>query len=71
MISNNDKFRILDEYCHKCGQQVNSWDARCSKALAYKNKHCEKCIADEYDMNKEELRAKLEDFFCIRPCVGI
>lgn len=42
------RVRWLEEYCHVCGRQLNSWDARVSKALGYKHKLCERCIADEY-----------------------
>lgn len=65
------KLKILDEYCNICGKQLNSWDARLSKALAYKNKVCEKCIANEYDMDVGALRRKMEDFFGMRPCQGL
>jgi len=61
----------LDEYCHVCGQQLNSWDARCSKVLAYKHKTCEKCIAKEYDVSPDELRSTLEHHFGMTPCIGI
>lgn len=57
--------------CHVCGNELNSWDLRLSKTLAYKNPCCEVCIADEYDMNREDLRKRMEDFFGIRPCVGL
>lgn len=59
------------ENCNACGGLLNSWDKRCSKALAYKNPVCEKCIAAEYDMNTDDLRERLEGFFGMRPCVGI
>jgi hypothetical protein len=62
---------LLDEHCHKCGWQLNSWDKRCSKALAYKNAHCESCIAQEYDKTPEELRSELEEVFGMRQCMGI
>lgn len=65
------KLRWLDEYCHACGERLNSWDARCSKALGYRRRTCEKCIAKEYDRTVEELRETLEDFFGMRPCQGI
>lgn len=61
----------LDEFCVACGSQINSWDKRCDKALAYKNPTCENCIAKEYGVDKDELRDKMEDFFGMRPCVGI
>lgn len=66
-----DKVKLLDEYCHVCGEQLNSWDAKCSKALTYKNKVCEKCIAKEYDINTDAFRSYMEDFFGMRPCMGI
>ena len=65
------KLRWLDEYCNKCGNRLGSWDARLSKALAYKYPCCESCIAAEYDMTAEELRDRMEDYFGIRPCLGI
>jgi len=66
-----NKLKWLDTYCHICGSQLNSWDARCSKALAYKNPVCESCMAKEYDKDVEELRSSLEDWFGMRPCMGI
>ena len=65
------KVRWLDKSCNKCGEQLNSWDVRLSKTLAYKNPVCEKCIAEEYDMDVEALRDKMENFFGMRPCVGL
>lgn len=65
------KVKWLDEECNVCGQRLNSWDVRLSKALAYKNKTCEKCIAKEYDMDVDVLRERMEDFFDIRPCQGL
>jgi predicted amidophosphoribosyltransferase len=67
----SDKVKWLDEYCNQCGAQLNSWDKRCSKALAYKMPCCEKCIAKEYDITADELRGKLEEVFGMRPCMGI
>lgn len=63
--------RHTGTYCHACGEELTSWDKRCSKALAYKNPTCERCIADEYDKTVAELRETLEDFFGMRPCMGI
>ena len=40
--------------CHSCGEELTSWDLRCSKALAYKNPNCESCIAKEYDITVEK-----------------
>lgn len=65
------KVKWLDEECNICGERLNSWDARLSKTLAYKNKVCEKCIAKEYDMEQDSLRQWMEDFFDMRPCQGI
>ena len=61
----------LDEECNVCGRRLNSWDKRVSKALAYKEPNCEKCIAEEYDMDVDALRARMERYFDIRPCMGI
>lgn len=61
----------FDEYCNICDQQLNSWDKRLSKTLAYKSAVCESCIAKEYDMEKEALRSRMEDYFGIRPCQGL
>ena len=65
------KVRWLDEECNICSTRLNSWDAKLSKTLAYKNRVCEKCIAKEYDMDVEVLREKMENFFDMRPCQGI
>ncbi len=65
------KLKWLDKCCNRCGDQLNSWDARLSKALAYKYPCCESCIAAEYDMTAAELRGRMEDYFGIRPCLGI
>lgn len=65
------KAEWFDEYCNICGRQLNSWDKRLSKALAYKKAVCESCIAKEYDMDKGALRSRMEDYFGIQPCLGI
>lgn len=65
------KVKWLDEYCNNCGCQINSWDKRISKTLAYRYPNCEKCIAEEYDMNVDDLRNRMERFFGMRPCIGI
>ena len=65
------KVKWLDKDCNVCGARLNSWDARLSKTLAYKNPVCEKCIAEEYDMDVDALRARMEDFYDMRPCQGI
>jgi hypothetical protein len=66
-----ESVKWLDKHCHVCGLQLNSWDRKASKALAYKNLVCERCIAEEYDTTPEELRATLEEVFGLRPCMGI
>ena len=65
------KVRWLDQDCNKCGRQLNSWDARLSKTLAYKYPCCESCIAGEYDMSAERLRDRMEDYFGMCPCQGL
>jgi len=67
----NEQLKWLDEYCNVCGRQLNSWDAKCSKSLAYKNKTCESCIAKEYGLSADEVREHLEHFFGLRPCMGV
>ena len=57
--------------CNICSKKLNTWDEKCSKTLAYKNPVCEKCIAKEYDITTDELRDKLDNFFGVRPCMGI
>ena len=51
----------LDETCNVCNNRLNSWDVRLSKTLAYKIPVCEKCIAEEYDMDAEMVAACEED----------
>ena len=68
---NLEKVKWLEERCNKCGCQINSWDRRISKTLAYHYPNCEKCIAEEYDMDVEALRNRMEHFFGMRPCMGI
>ncbi len=65
------RVRWLEQYCNSCGEQLNSWDARLSKTLAYKSPVCENCIAKEYGMESAELRERMEDFFGMRPCQGL
>ena len=64
-----NKVKWLEETCNNCGCQINSWDKRISKTLAYRYPNCEKCIAEEYDMNVEDLRERMERFFGMRPCM--
>lgn len=66
-----DKVKWLDSNCNICSSRLNSWDARLSKTLAYKIPVCEKCIAKEYEMDQEKLRSWMENYFDIRPCMGI
>ena len=61
----------IDQNCNVCGRQLNSWDAKISKALMYKNAVCEKCVANEYDMDVDSLRSYFEDVFGMRPCAGL
>lgn len=66
------KLKWLDEYCNKCGNQLNSLDARLlSRTLAYRFPCYKSCIAVEYDMTADELWDRMEDYFGIRPCLGI
>ena len=65
------KIKWLGQTCHVCGEELNSWDARVSKALGYRNTACEKCIAKEYGKDVDEVRDIMEDFFGMRPCQGI
>lgn len=65
------KVKWLDENCNACGKQINSWDKRLSRTLAYKYPVCECCIAKEYDMDVEALRSRMENFFGMRPCQGL
>lgn len=61
----------MSETCNICSRKLSNWDRRISKVLAYKLPACEACIAAEYGMEKEELRARMERFFDMRPCQGI
>ena len=61
-----------DTACHKCGTvPVNSWDKRVSRTLGYKHIHCEACIAKEYDISVEELRAVMQEHYGLVPCQGL
>lgn len=66
-----NQLKWLDEYCNACGSQLNSWDKRLSKTLAYKKPVCEKCIAKEYDCDVEWIRGYFERVFGMRPCMGL
>ena len=65
------KGKWLEEYCHICGRQLNTWDKKVAKVLAYKRHICEACIANEYDMDVESLRSRMELYFNMRPCQGL
>ena len=67
----NQRVVWLDKYCHACGEQLNSWDKRCSEALGYHFHVCEKCIAAEYDQTADELRYMLKSHFGMLPCLGL
>ena len=60
-----------DLFCPVCGGRVNSWDKRCSRALGYKHIVCESCIAQEYEIDVEELRDTMKNHFGLIPCPGI
>lgn len=70
-MGDQKKIKMLDINCNKCSCQLNSWDARLSKVLAYKIPVCEKCIAEEYDMDVDELRDRMENYLGMRPCLGL
>lgn len=61
----------LDDECNCCSRQLNSWDARLSRALAYRFPVCETCIAKEYDMDVTAIRIYFEEVFGMRPCIGL
>ena len=61
----------LDDECNNCSRQLNSWDTRLSRALAYKFTVCETCIAKEYDMDVTAIRTYFEEVFSMRPCIGL
>jgi predicted ATP-dependent serine protease len=71
MQRGGQQFKLLDQHCHICGHQLNSWDGRCSKALKFKNASCEGCISKAYDMRVKDFRPMMENYFGMRPCMGI
>lgn len=75
MASNYSDPRQLRWYpdlaCPVCGGEVNSWDKRCSRALGYRRIVCESCIADEYEIDTEELRNTMKEHFGLMPCPGL
>ncbi len=64
------KVKWLDEYRHMCSEQMNSWDMRLTRTFKIKNT-CEKCFCEIYDMDRQDFRDKMEDFWGIRPCQGL
>lgn len=64
------RVRWLDENCHYCGEQMNTWDMKLTKAFKTHN-CCEKCFCKIYDMDQDAFRGRMEDYFGIRPCKGI
>lgn len=60
----------MEEYCKTCGNKMNSWDMRLSKAFKVYNT-CENCFCSIYDMDQQAFRKKMEDYFDMRPCKGI
>ncbi len=72
MYSNPAKLHWYPEIsCPVCNGEVNSWEKRCSRALAYKSIVCESCIAKEYGLTEEELRDTMKNHFGLIPCPGI
>lgn len=66
------KLRKLGIPCPLCGQELNSWDNRASRALGYLHYQvCESCLCKEYGKNRDEFRDILEEYFGMRPCKGI
>lgn len=65
------KLRWLDENCNNCGNRLNSWDKKISRALRYQEAVCESCVAKEYDMEVADLRKRMEHYLGLRPCQGI
>ena len=62
----------FDIPCPVCGRtKTNSWEKRISRALNYRGIVCEACIAKEYDLSVDELRAAMESHFGLTPCLGL
>lgn len=60
----------VNQKCHKCGQQMNTWDVRLTKTFkTYPT--CEDCFCRIYDMDKDAFRHRMEDYLGMRPCKGI
>ncbi len=62
----------FDIPCPVCGKaKTNSWEKRISRALNYRGIVCEACIAKEYDLSIDALRASMEKHFGLTPCLGL
>ena len=62
----------FDIPCPVCGRtKTNFWEKRISRALNYQETVCEACIAKEYDVSIDGLRAAMEDHFGLTPCLGL
>ena len=62
----------FDIPCPVCGRaKTNSWEKRISRALNYQGTVCEACIAKEYDVSIDGLRAAMEEHFGLTPCLGL
>lgn len=66
-----EKARLIGKYCEYCGDELNTWDDRVRKALAFDFDICENCIAEEYQINIDYLRKVMSDRFGAHPCEGI
>lgn len=64
------EFKILDQYCTKCGRQLTTWDSRCRQATGTKDILCEECIATMYGKDPEGFRELMKEYFDMRPCQG-
>lgn len=64
------KMRQLKETCHKCGEQMNTWDMRLTKTFKTYNT-CENCFCKIYDMDRDAFRRHMEEYLDMRPCKGI
>ncbi len=62
----------FDVPCPVCGKaRTNSWEKRISKTLKYRGIVCETCIAKEYGVLVDELRAAMEQHYGLTPCLGL
>lgn len=65
------KVKYIGQYCEYCGEELNTWDDRVRKALVFDFYICEKCIAEEYNVDKDYLRNVMAVRFGAHPCEGI